>query len=320
MRRREFIGLLSGAVVSWRLAARAQQVPIPRVGYIWIGSKDPGYAGLRQGLTDRGYIIGKTLAFEERYAEGRAERLPALISELLTLNVNVLVTPSTMTTRAAQRATSTVPIVSLSGDPVRTGLVANLSHPGGNVTGLSLLSGEYNLKWLELLKEAVPTARRAAVLWNPDNLPIAGVIESMRKAAPVIGLELITISAGQTEIDDHLSEITNANLDGLVVSDDAFLATRAPRLFALAAERRVPAIYPFSDSVMQGGLMAYSANFFDIWRQAAGYVDRILKGARPAHLSVGQATNFTLRVNLKTARAIGLTIPPPIMVRADEIE
>jgi putative ABC transport system substrate-binding protein len=159
-----------------------------------------------------------------------------------------------MTARAAHRETSKVPIVSVSGDPVRAGLVASLSHPGGNVTGLSLLSGEYNVKWLELLKEAVPTARRVAVLWNPDNLPMAGVIESMRKAAPVIGLELITISARPTEIDANLVEITNANLDGFVVSDDPFLATQMPRLIALAAKRRVPAIYPFSDSAMQGGL------------------------------------------------------------------
>jgi putative ABC transport system substrate-binding protein len=180
----------------------------------------------------------------------------------------------------------------VSGDPLRTGLVASLSHPGDNVTGLSLLSGEYNVKWLELLKEAVPTSRRVAVLWNPDDLASAEEIESMRRVAPVMGLELTAISVRPTEIDANLREITNANLDGFVVSDDPFLATQVPRLIALAAERRVPAIYPFGNSAMQGGLMAYSANFFQIWRQAADYVDRILKGARPADLPIEQATNF----------------------------
>src|ERR1700736_1250524 len=192
MRRRDFIILLGGAAAGRPLAARAQQHAIPRVGYIWIGARgtDGSVAGLRQGLTDRGYIVGRNLRLEERYAEGKAERVPALIAELLALNVDVLVTPGTPITLAAQRATSTVPIVCVTGNPVGVGLVANLSRPEGNITGLSLLSADYSAKWLELLKEAVPRLHRVAVLWNPDNLGTALQLENMQKTARALGLDL----------------------------------------------------------------------------------------------------------------------------------
>jgi ABC transporter substrate binding protein len=179
IRRREFIRLLGGAAVAWPLAARAQEPKMPRIGYVWIGSRgtEVSYAGLRRGLEDRGYAVGRNLVLEERYADGHAERLPALIAELLAVKVDVLVTPGTPMTRVAQRATSTVPIVSVSGDPVGAGLVASLSRPGGNITGLSLLSSDYSAKWLGLLKEAVPKLYRVAVLWNTDNVTVARQIE-----------------------------------------------------------------------------------------------------------------------------------------------
>jgi putative ABC transport system substrate-binding protein len=292
-----------------------------RVGYVWIGVRgsDESSAGLRQGFADRGYLVGRNLVLEERYADGHPERLAALIAELIALPVDVLMTPGTPITRAAQRATSTVPIVSVSGDPIGTGLVASLSRPGGNITGLSLLSGEYSVKWLELLKEAAPRLHRIAVLWNPDNSGGARQLERLRQVAPGLDLELAAFSARPADIDASLVTIAAAGLDGLVVSDDPFLETIELRLIAFAAQRGLPALYSFSGSVRRGGLMSYSANFFDVWRRAAGYADRIIKGARPSELPIEQSTDFALRINLKTAKALGLVVPPSLLARADEV-
>jgi putative ABC transport system substrate-binding protein len=204
------------------------------------------------------------------------------------LNVDVLATPGTPITRAAQRATSTVPIVCVTGDPVGSGLAASLSRPGGNITGLSLLSGDYSAKWLELLKEAIPKVRRVGVLWNPDNAGIRRQMEHMQHAAPTLALGLTALSVRPPDIESSMSAITSESLDALVVTDDPFLETLLPRLIALAAQHRLPALYAFSTSVQQGALMSYSANFFELWRRAAGYVDRILKGARPGELPIEQ--------------------------------
>jgi putative ABC transport system substrate-binding protein len=323
MRRREFITLLGSAAVAWPLAARAQQAgDPPRIGYIWIGN--PGndletLAGIRQGLQDRGYVFGRNLMLEARYANGNAKQVPQLIAELLAKKVDVLVTPATLISRAAQRATSTVPIVSVSGDPVGSGLVASLAHPGANITGLSLLSADYSAKWPELLIEAAPKVHRVAVLSNPDNAALAKEVAQMRDAARALALDLSTLSARPPEIEASLAAIVPASVDGFVVSDDSFLATILPRLIALAADRGLPAIYGFGDAVKQGGLMSYSANIFELWRQAAGYIDRILKGAHPADLRIEQATKFALNINLKTARALGLNVPPTLLAIADEV-
>jgi putative ABC transport system substrate-binding protein len=300
MRRRDVIRLFGGTVIAWPVMALAQQFGLPRVGYVWIGTRgtDVSSAGLRQGFADRGYVVGRNLVLEERYADGDPERLAALIAELIALPVDVLMTPGTPITRAAQRATSTVPIVSVSGDPVGTGLVASLSRPGGNTTGLSLLSGEYSVKWLELLKEAAPRLHRIAVLWNPDNSGGARQLERLRQVAPGLDLELAAFSARPADIDASLVTI---------------------RLIAFVAQRGLPALYSFSGSVRRGGLMSYSANFFDVWRRAAGYADRIIKGARPSELPIEQSTDFALRINLKTAKALGLTLPPALLARADEV-
>ena len=321
MKRREFFTLLCGALVAWPRIARSQKQAVPRVGYIWIGARgtDVSNAGLRQGLTDLGYVIGRDLILEERYANGNPDRVPRLIDELLALNVDVLVTPGTPLTLAAQRGTSALPIVCVTGDPVRTGLAASLARPGGNVTGLSLLSGDYSAKWLELLREAAPKVRHVAMLWNPDNLGTINQSKRMQETAFTLGLQLTALSVRPPEIENSLAVLGTADIDGLVVTDDPLLEPLLPRLIALAAERRLPAIYAFSDSVQQGGLMSYSANFFKLWRRAAGYVDRILKGASPGELPIEQATEVALNINLKTAKALGLVIPEPLIARADAV-
>lgn len=322
MKRRNFVALLGAAVTVMPLAAHAQQPAVPRVGYVWGGVRgtDLYYqTGFRQGLADLGYVVGRNLLLEERYADGEPERVPALIAELLTLNVDVLVTPGTPISQAAQRATSTVPIVCMSGDPVRAGLVASLARPGGNITGLSQLSGEYGVKWVELLKEAAPKVHRVAVLWNPDNPTTANQVELMQKAAPGLGIELTALSTRRADIDNSFAALGERGFDGLVVTDDPSLIPLVPRLIEFTAERRLPAIYPFRDSAQRGGLMSYSANLFKLWQRAAGYVDRILKGARPAELPVQQTTDVTLNINLKTAKALGLDIPMTLSARADEV-
>jgi putative ABC transport system substrate-binding protein len=324
LRRRDFIMLLGGAAapIVWPIAAHVQQPGrVPRVGYVWIGAPgtDENKAGLVQGLEGRGYVIGRTLLLEARYAYGNAALVPQLIAELLALKVDVLATPSTPASRAAQRATSSVPIVSMSGDPVGTGLVASLAHPGGNITGLSLLSTDYGAKWLELLMEATPKLRRVGVLWNPDNPAAARQVERMREVAHVLALDLTNLSARPAELEASLRVIASTSIDGFVVCDDVFLETILPRLIALAAERGLPALYGFSNAVKLGGLMSYSADFFDLMRKAAGYIDRILKGARPADLPVEQATKFSLKINLKTARALGLDVPDKLLALADEV-
>jgi putative ABC transport system substrate-binding protein len=321
MRRRAFIAGLGGAA-AWPLVARGQPPDrMPRVGYVWIGTpgSDVSIAGLRQGLADRGYVVGRNLLLEERYAEGHPERVPELIAELLVLNVDVLATPGTAITRAAQRATSTVPIVVASGDPVGAGLVKSLSHPGGNTTGLSLLSGDYSAKWLEFLKEMAPRLHRVAALWNPDNQGLARQMQNMREAAPKLGLELAAFSGRPADVEGSFTAITTKSVEGLVVTDDPFLEPLIPRIVAFSAQRQVPALYGFSTAVQQGGLMSYSADFFALWRRAAGYVDRILKGAHPANLPVEQATEVALKINLRTAKALGIEVPPQLIARADEV-
>ena len=322
MQRRELIALLGGAVLGWPRVGRTQQSTVPRVGFVYAGIRGTGRTGsegLHRGLADLGYVVGRNLLLEERYANGNPERVASVIDELLALNVNVLVTPGTPITFAARRATSTVPIVCVTGDPVRTGLVESLARPGGNITGLSLLSGDYGVKWLELLREAVPTVRRVAMVWNPDNPGTVNESKLMRKEALGLGLQLTALSMRPVDVEDSLAALVTASFDGFVVTDDPLLETHLARLIALAAERRLPAVYAFGYAVKQGGLMSYSANFFKLWQRAAGYVDRILKGARPAELPIEQTTEVTLNINVKTAKSLGLAIPEALLARADEV-
>jgi len=321
MRRRAFITLIGGAI-TLPLSAQAQErATMPRIGYISAGVPeiDVGRAGLLQGLSDLGYSIGRNLELEARYARLQPERIPALIDELLALKSNVLITGGTPVSLAAQRATKTVPIVCISGDPVGTGLVASLSHPGGNITGLSLLSGEYSAKWLELLTQAAPKLRRVAALWNPDNPATLIEHDRLQNAANVLGIGLTFLSTRPSEVEQSVAILKSAATDGFVVTDDAFLEPLLPRLISVAAEHHLPALYAFSTAVKQGGLMSYSANFFEMWRHLARYVDRILKGEHPADLPVEQATEVTLAINLKTARALGLSLSPTLLATADEV-
>jgi putative ABC transport system substrate-binding protein len=227
--------------------------------------------------------------------------------------------PMTPISLAAQRATKTVPIVCMSGNPVGAGLVASLSHPGGNITGMSLLSGEYSAKWLELISQVAPKVHRIAVLWNADNPALLAERDQLQRAARVIGLELKFLSVRAVEVESSLAALVPVAADAFVVVDDALLEPLVPRLIALAAERYLPALYAFSTAVQQGGLMSYSANFFEMWRHLARYIDRILKGERPADLPIEQATAVTLAINLNTAKALGLTIPPTLLATADEV-
>jgi putative tryptophan/tyrosine transport system substrate-binding protein len=321
MKRREFFGSIA-FTFAWLLAARAQAPSVPRVGYIWLGDKGTDAAsgaGLRQGLTERGYVIGQNLIFEERYAQGKAENVPALVGELLALQVNVLVTVGGLVSLAARRATSTVPIVFVSGDPVGTGLVASLSRPGGNATGMSLMTTDYSAKWLAFLKELLPRLHRVAVLSNPDNPSIVKEIEQLQASARALGIDLSVLSAKPRDFEASVAAISGGGYEALVVTTDPFLEQYTARIIAFAAESRLPAIYPFSTAAAQGGLISYSADLFAMWRRAAGYIDRILKGERPGDLPIEQPTAVSLKINLKTAKALGLNVPASLIVSADEV-
>ena len=315
MRRREFIGLLGGAATAasgaWPAPARAQG-KIPRIGYFWNDFPDPnvGLAGLRQGLQERGYVLGRNLLLEERYAEGDPSRTRDLITELLALGVDVLVTGDFALIQA-HTLTATVPIVGVAGDFVGVGLAAKLSRPGGNVTGLSLLSAELSPKWLELLQAAVPNLNRVAFLGGFSGLT-AEEKRGLDQAAPRFHVTLTQLDMYRANFEASLEAITSESFDGLIVSGESDAESLIPRIVAHAAQSRMPTIYGTSTAVRQGGLMSYSADSFELWRHAAGYIDRILKGAKPGDLPIEQATAIKFAVNLKTARALGIEIPPDV--------
>jgi putative tryptophan/tyrosine transport system substrate-binding protein len=319
VRRRAFIA--GGAMAI--LAARASAQPPTKPARVGIVSNASGAAepivGFRRGLSDKGYVEGENLVIEERFAEGQADRLPALVAEVLTQHVDVLYTPGTQTALIAKRLTTTVPIVFQSGDPVGAGLVTSLARPTGNLTGVSLLSGEYSRKWLALLKEAVPSLRRVGALLNPDNPAIVAEVEQIRQSATGLGLEIVAFPVSAKDIEASLAAVTAAQVDGLVITDDAILGTLAPRISAFASEHNLPAIAGSANYTQAGLLMSYSVDFIAIGRRVAAYVDRILKGTTPADLPVEQATEFALRLNLKTAKALGLEITPNLLARADEV-
>jgi putative ABC transport system substrate-binding protein len=322
VKRREFLGL-AALGLSLPRRALAQQEAIPKVGYVWIGAPgtDTGnLPGLSKGLAEKGYVVGQTIMIEARYADGHPERVPALIAELLALKVDVLVTPGAPISQAAKQATSTVPIVCFLGDPVAAGLAASLSRPGGNVTGVAFQNYTYSSKWLPLLKETVPKIRVVAALWSQANIGTKREIEQMRQSGQELGMELLPLSTRSEDLEASLARVAAGGIDALVVATDPVNELLLPRLITLAAKSRMPALYAFTSAVRQGGLMAYSIDLFEIWRrQGAGYVDRILKGAHPADLPIEQASTIVLGVNLTTAKQLGVTIPPSILARADEV-
>jgi len=327
MKRREFIALLSGTAVAWPLGARAQPTAkMPRIGYLPanLAASPHLTEAFLQGLRDLGYAEGRNVVIEYRDAEGKYERLPALATELVALKVDVIVVTSTPAALAVKQATRTIPIVfTWAADPVGSGLVTSLARPGGNITGLSFFSPELVGKRLELLKQAVPGVSRVAVLWQPG---VAGgsTDKDMLKAADVaareLGVRLQVVEArGPEEFDRAFSDMTRARADAVTVQSTNIFFIERRRLVDLAARNRLPAMYLAREFVDAGGLMSYGPDVADLHRRAATYVGKILKGAKPAELPVEQPTKFELVINAKTAKALGLTIPPTLLARADEV-
>jgi len=330
LNRRDLLILGAGAATAWPLAARAQQKAMPVIGFLIAGS--PGSPGqpsapfmdaFRQGLSEAGYVEGQNVAIEYRSAEGRYDRLPALAADLVARKVDVIVAPGgTPTALAAKNATSTIPIVFRTGEPVADGLVASLARPGGNLTGFGMLLGELTPKLLELLSELVPQARMIALLVNPNNpAVIERIIRDMEEAARAKGVQLSILKGGtESEIDAAFASLVQLQAGALLVAADPFLFSRREQLVALASRHAVPAIYPWREAVeVAGGLISYGPSFPAIFREIGIYTGRILKGAKPADLPVQQPTTFELVVNLKPAEALGLTVPPSILARATEV-
>jgi len=313
-----------GVLAASLLAAAQQPAKVPRIGFLHpepISARLDRHDAFRQGLRELGYVEGRTIALEVRSAEGKRERLPALAAELVRLEVDVIVTATVPGIRAVQQATKTIPIVmAVVVDPVATGFVASLARPGGNITGLSMMAPELAGKWLELLKEAVPRVSRVAVLRNPTNPGAALSLSETEVAARALGvrLQLLEVRTPE-ELDGAFGAAARDRAGALIVLPDPMFHTHRTRIADLAAKSRLPAIYYARDYVEAGGFMAYGANIADMYRRAAYFVDRILKGARPADLPVEQPTKFELVINLKTAKALGLTIPQSILIRADHV-
>jgi putative ABC transport system substrate-binding protein len=328
MRRRNFIALLGGAVAAWPLAARAQQPAstVRRVGFLLPGGpRTTAVLGqleaFRQGLKEYGWFEGQNISIEYRYAEGREDALPRIAAELVQLPLDVLVAEGTAASRVAKTATQTIPIVmATSTDPVGNGLVASLHRPGGNVTGLSLQTDELAGKRLELLTEIVPGLARVAVLSNPLNPSIAASVEQTKAAAQSLGIEIHVLEVpGPDQFESAFAAVTRARAGALIVLPDAALYGQHPRIVTFAAASHLPALFPEKEVAEAGGLIAYGPSIPASLRRAAAYVDKILRGAKPGDLPVEQPTKFELVVNLQTARAIGVTIPTSILLRADEV-
>jgi putative ABC transport system substrate-binding protein len=325
MRRREFITLFGGAATAWPLMARAQQKAMPVVGILSSAYPDPlpPFLGtFKQGLSEAGYTEGQNITIETRWAEGHYDRLPALAADLVGRNVDLIVTNGgTPPALAAKAATSTIPIVFMFvGDPVGSGLVTSLARPGGNLTGFSNIAVELMPKQVELLSELVPQAATIALLLNPNNPTAEPLIRDVQEAARTKGVKLMVLKAGtQGEIDAAFASLAQLQAGGLIVDPDGFLTSRRAQIVALASRHAVPAIYGHLTIAAAGGLISYGIGEAAVPRQAGIYAGRILKGAKPADLPVQQPATFKLVVNLKTAKELGLTIPPSILARVDEV-
>jgi putative tryptophan/tyrosine transport system substrate-binding protein len=325
MNRRAFITLLGGAAVAWPFAAHGQQSAVPVIGYLHIGwpaTRRNQVAGFQQGLRESGFVEGQNVAIEYRWAEDQIDRLPGLVSDLVRRRVAVIVAPGgTNTVLAAKALNVTIPIVfSTSIDPVRTGLVASLSRPGGNVTGIIDMGADIAAKQVALLHELLPQAQRFAVLVNPKTSLAEPVTTDVQRAASAIGRSIEVLAASSnSDIDTAFASLAQKRADALLVSPDTLFITRRVQLLTLAARHAVPAIYWLREFVEAGGLMSYGSSIADREHQVGIYAARILKGEKPADLPIVRASKFEFVINLQTAKAIGLDVPPTLLARADEV-
>ena len=323
IRRREFVALVGGAVGTWPLAARAQQRErMARIGVLWPGAPpDKWDEAFRQGLRAHGYVEGRNILLEYRWAEGNQERLPILAQELARLPLDVIVTTSAPAILAVKEATTSIPIVFAgTSDPVRTGFVASLARPGGNLTGLSLMAADLAGKRLELIKSVVPGASRIAMLWNASDQGMAIRVEQAQLAAPAVHVTLLSPELRTlADLENAFVTLTRDRPDALLVFVDPFTVAHRRRIVDFAAANRLPAIYEDRVFADAGGLMSYGPSIEDICRRAATYVDKILKGAKPGDLPIEQPTKFELIINLKTAKVLDLEIPLQFQQLADEV-
>jgi len=320
MKRREFITLLSGAAAAWPLAARAQPEKIVTIGILAMEPLPP-IDTFREALSDLGYVEGKNVRFEQRYARGRNERFPELANDLVGLKVDVILTWGIEAALAAKQATTTIPIVmGAVGDPLGSGIVTSLARPAANITGFSSLSVELEAKRLELLKEGVPGLSRVAVPVTPLNRYMPLAVESARRGAEMVRVSLILYEVRDiTTLEAMFAKLRKDRPDALLVLGDPFLVSQRSRIAEFAIENKMPSAYTFREHVEAGGLLAYSPNYHDLFRRAATYADKILKGTKPGELPIEQPTKFDLVINLKTAKAIGLTVPLTLLALADEV-
>jgi putative tryptophan/tyrosine transport system substrate-binding protein len=322
MRRREFIAALGGAAMAWPLAARAQQSKVARIGFLGldsVSSHAARLAALRAGLRDRGWLEGTNLLIEYRWAEGDYKRLRGLADELVQLKVDVLVTHASAGALAAKSATSTIPIVLTAvGDIVALGLVSSLSLPGGNITGLLIFTPELTAKRLELLKEAVPSLTKAALLLNPDNPLNRLVLQEIEPMTKALNIALQTFEARPSDFGQVFAAMIDQRAAALVLYEDTMMNANSNALAVLAAVNRLPSC-GFPEFVRAGGLIGYGINLPKMDYRAAAFVDKILKGAKPGELPVERSTKFNVIINLQTARALGITMPPTLLIRADEV-
>jgi len=319
MRRREFITFLGGAA-AWPVAARAQRPPVrmPRIGII---DDEPVWDSFRQGLRDFGYIENQNIAIEYRSAEGKVDRLAQAARELVSIPVDVIVVTGSPATRAVRQATSTIPIVAIGvGDPLRAGFAVSLARPGGNMTGLSSLSPDLIGKRLEILRECIPAVARVAFLWNPDNDSNLAFLDDLIVAVPALGLELTSAPIRNAdEFEGTFAAVLQRRPNAALVTGDPLLRRHQNRIIDFVAKNRLPAMYQEKEWVAAGGLLSYGPSLPDLFRRGVSYVHRILEGAKPADLPIEQPTRFELVINLKTAKALGLTVPPNLLAAADEV-
>jgi putative ABC transport system substrate-binding protein len=320
MMKKTCIGLL--ALIFFAGGAQAQQsAKIPRIGILFIGGRDqPHLQSFKQSLREHGYVEGKNIVLDYRYAEGKYDRLPSLVTELVQEKIDVIVVTSSISARAARQVTRTIPIVMTSGSPVERGLAESFSKPGGNVTGLSVLALELGGKRLELLKETFPRMARVAALWNSTESESVMGFKQTQDAAKAFALELHSTELRNAgDIDKTFAELAKARVDALLVVLGPLVTLHSKRIVEVALKQRLPGMYPTRQFAEEGGLMAYGPLMSDLYRRAGDYVDKILKGAKPADLPVEQPTKFELAINLITAKQIGLTIPPNVLARADKV-